>query len=331
MNPTITALDKISVALLEVYEAGRSASLETFQQVALEQLRSCLRFTSSWWGEATMTPAGLDIHQSYTSNQPPELVKEYLAVRDEDDVAVGAFNLTKPGPVTLRVHAPTVFRENAFAGLRSYAKKLGHQSDLITYHADCENEFLEWVSLYRPNPDDHWHDNEYRLGKILIPHLFEAVRINRDLGHARLYRANHEFTFEYAVADRRGFLLHADAGFFNILQEEFANSIRRRLPEGLMNRLMTDHLFRGRRIAILAKGSAGLLFLRVRKLISADILTERERTVANFLVLVGYTHKAVARQLAVSPDTVKSHIKTIYRKVSVHNRAGLIALMHCMQ
>ncbi len=330
MNPRISTLDKISHALLEIYEAGRNASLDAFQQVALEQLQSCLRFTSSWWGEATMTPAGLDIHQSHTYNQPPELVKEYLAVRDEDVVAAGAFDMTKPGLVTIRVHAPTAFTSKSFAGLRSYAKKLGHQSDLITYRADRENEFLEWVSLYRSNPDDHWRDSEYHLGKILVPHLFEAVRINRDVGQARLYRASRELAFEYAIADRRGFVLHGDATFFNILEEEFSNPVRRRLPKDMMDRLLAEGLFRGRTIAVLAKNSAGLLFLRARRLVPADLLTDRERTVAN-LLMEGHTHKSVARRLTLSPDTVKTHIKAIYEKTSVHNRAGLIAVMQCVR
>jgi len=52
-------------------------------------------------------------------------------------------------------------------------------------------------------------------------------------------------------------------------------------------------------------------------------LTRREAEVAG-LVSQGLANKAVAGQLGVAEGTVKIHLHSIYRKLRVSNRAGLI-------
>jgi NarL family two-component system response regulator LiaR len=68
-------------------------------------------------------------------------------------------------------------------------------------------------------------------------------------------------------------------------------------------------------------------------------LTEREREVLNHLML-GLTDQQISKQLVVSPETVKSHVKHIYQKLGVDNRtkavvtsiaAGLITLESALE
>jgi DNA-binding CsgD family transcriptional regulator len=54
----------------------------------------------------------------------------------------------------------------------------------------------------------------------------------------------------------------------------------------------------------------------------ADGLTQREREVA-FLVADGLRSREVAERLAIAPQTVKSHLKTIFDKLGVRNRVEL--------
>jgi DNA-binding CsgD family transcriptional regulator len=57
-----------------------------------------------------------------------------------------------------------------------------------------------------------------------------------------------------------------------------------------------------------------------------ELLTMREREILR-RVATGQSNKEIAQELHVSPDTVKSHLKTIYGKLGVHNRteAGNVA------
>ena len=56
-----------------------------------------------------------------------------------------------------------------------------------------------------------------------------------------------------------------------------------------------------------------------------SVLTERERDVVH-LLLQGNSAKAIARVLAISPDTARNHLKRIYPKLGVASHAELYAL-----
>ncbi len=54
-------------------------------------------------------------------------------------------------------------------------------------------------------------------------------------------------------------------------------------------------------------------------------LTEREQDVAH-LVLRGHSTKSAARELDISPETVKEHRKNLYRKLEINTQAQLFTL-----
>lgn len=57
----------------------------------------------------------------------------------------------------------------------------------------------------------------------------------------------------------------------------------------------------------------------------ASVLTEREREVVH-LLLRGNSAKAIARALAIAPETARNHLKRIYPKLNVNSQAELFAL-----
>jgi DNA-binding CsgD family transcriptional regulator len=57
---------------------------------------------------------------------------------------------------------------------------------------------------------------------------------------------------------------------------------------------------------------------------TAELLSTRERNVIN-LIACGESNKEVARNLGISPETVKSHMKRIFAKLDVDKRAHAVA------
>jgi DNA-binding NarL/FixJ family response regulator len=57
-------------------------------------------------------------------------------------------------------------------------------------------------------------------------------------------------------------------------------------------------------------------------------LTNREREVL-YLVTKGYSNKAVARELSISISTVKTHLRNIFRKLGIEDRAQ--AIIHAIK
>jgi DNA-binding NarL/FixJ family response regulator len=54
-------------------------------------------------------------------------------------------------------------------------------------------------------------------------------------------------------------------------------------------------------------------------------LTQRESEVLSLLV-AGLSNKAIATRLVISDDTVKTHVRGLYRKLDVTDRGGAVAL-----
>jgi DNA-binding CsgD family transcriptional regulator len=56
------------------------------------------------------------------------------------------------------------------------------------------------------------------------------------------------------------------------------------------------------------------------------MLSAREREVM-LLVAEGLSNKEVARRLNMSESTTKTHLQSIYRKLAIHHRTMLVALV----
>ena len=52
-------------------------------------------------------------------------------------------------------------------------------------------------------------------------------------------------------------------------------------------------------------------------------LTEREKEVLQLLA-TGLTYGKIARELGVSPETIKMHLKKVYRKLNASNKVEAI-------
>lgn len=91
----------------------------------------------------------------------------------------------------------------------------------------------------------------------------------------------------------------------------------RRVREG---QTVVDHALAGRVALSAARLSSGEFWP------GAHLgLTQRESEVLALLVS-GHSNKGVASKLVVSEDTVKSHIRGLYRKLGVSDRSGAIAV-----
>lgn len=76
-----------------------------------------------------------------------------------------------------------------------------------------------------------------------------------------------------------------------------------------------------------AAGEVAALYAgRVEELAAAKGLTQREAAVV-LLTACGYDAPAIARELVVSDNTVRTHRKNAYRKLGIHSRADLIGLV----
>ncbi|MGK5555548.1 response regulator [Actinomadura kijaniata] len=113
--------------------------------------------------------------------------------------------------------------------------------------------------------------------------------------------------------------LRAGAGGY-LLKRVDGPELVRRLEEVARGEVVVDSTLAGRMAVTAARLRRGEFWP------GADRgLTQRESEVLSLLV-GGLSNKAIAARLVVSEETVKSHLRTLYRKLAVADRSAAVAL-----
>lgn len=313
----------LSETLLRLYRAANEEPLDRFRESALEVARSAVQFDTAMWGTGTVQPEtlALDVHSIHLHRQPQEMLADYQAVQHEDTAAASLFG---------RRHATGAFnRAEWFDGQRrpgfeAFLDRYGHANVLLTVDTDPACGAVQWISLFRGDPDELCTSEQARMFERLSPHMMQAWVMN-----LRLQVQSDASVPDWpgggsAVADLGGRVFHADAKFQNLLRAECAAGSAGRLPAAVLEHFRAGAAVHTGRSAVLAcRPQHGLLFLHARPRCPADDLTPREMAVAR-CVAQGMAYKEIARQLGRAPATVRNQIQSIYGKLGIGSIAELV-------
>ena len=315
-------LPDFSALLLQLYRLSHELPIQAFQDAALDLIKPVLPFDSSMWGTATTAAEGIDVHTLHLHRKTPEMMAEYDTYKHLDSAAASFFG---KGHGTRGFNSAQWWSGPKYAPFLDYVRRYDQNNIFITMDSDPRSNFMQWVSLFRADPDAHCKPEEEHLLASLSPHLMQALALNRVMHLDRTLAPTPSTQRRgAAIADLRGAIYHCDVNFVALMQEEFAGWARQSLPQPLREHFMTaQSAFQGRRVVMTYRLEQRLLFLSVRPRCRADGLTPRERTIAELLAK-GDTHKEVAALLNRSPATVRNHIQSTYDKLEVGNVAGLI-------
>ena len=314
----VADLSDFSDLLLTLYRLAHEASLDEFQDGALELIKPVVPFDSAMWGTATMTSTGVDIHTIHLHRSSPEMLLDYEQHKAHDTAAQAVLEHRH---ATGFFHTPSTAHD---AGLRDFLRRYEHENIFITASTDPATRFVHAISLFRSNQDAQGHEEERQWLERLRPHLMQALAFNHATHLQRWAPAATGLPRGLAVADLRGTVHHADAPFDTLLRTEWAGWQCAVLPPTLLKSFLSGaHEHVGTTLVVRGQVQHGLLFLRGRPRCLADALSPREREVA-LLVAQGCTYKQVAQRLHRAPATVRNHLQSIHSKLAVCNVAGLI-------
>lgn len=317
-------LERFSTVLLAIYRAAREMPADQFQDSALRLLKPIFGFDSSMWGSGTLSASGMAVHSIHLFEQPPEMVSEWVHINSEDTVAYACAR--NPGWV-MNAHMPTLFRDRTKRAMRDYTTRFEKGSGLVTRYNTANSSLISWISLYRADPERHFEEDDRAGFEALVPHVVEALTINRLIHLDRAFTQEVRRESHLAIVDLRGMVHTAEAGFDELLRREWSAWEGNVLPQPLVAAL-TDPggAFRGGRIVVNARRMGDLLFLHARPLTPVDQLSPRESEVAKRFG-DGQSYKEVARALGISPATVRNHLQVIYDKLDVNDKAALAKLV----
>lgn len=314
-------MDELSAVLLALYSAARRVATGEFQDLALALIRPITAFNSAAWGTGRVKADGAVLHSVHLVGDPPDRLIDYEEVKDQD---VAVFTLKENPGRALIFHAPTLYRGPGHTGIREYAKRWKHQSYLLASRLDEDSGLIQWLGLYRSNPDEQYEEKERRALEILFPHLNEALTLNRLI---QLESDDSSSPYGTAIADRFGVLHHTDRRFAELVRHEWPKLGDRTLAKALTEHLRTcpGKRYVGCSIVVCIRAVRDLFFLKAREKEPIDRLTPRQRAVAAY-VAEGLHYKEIARRLGLSPSTVRNYTQAIHERLDVRTNAELACL-----
>ncbi|MGE0312824.1 MAG: helix-turn-helix domain-containing protein [Lautropia sp.] len=319
---------ELSPLLLAIYRGARELPRVAFEEFALGRIKPLLGFDSALWAQGRSDGSHADVSWAHQHEIDPDALQVWLDINKGDKViptAVGNKHRT------VRAHAPTLFAAPDDADCRAYATRFGCEQLMVMVvpNGEADPDAARWLSLYRASPDTLYTDRERAICNVLMPHLMEALTINRlaTLDAPTAAPPRQPASTPLAVAEPDGRIRFAQAAFLRRLQSEWSQADQTRLPQPLLAAITgrTEAVVLGRITRARISRRADMLLVEMRALSPIDRLPPRRARVA-WLYAQGHTHKQVARELGIAPSTVRNQIATAYRELGIVSRAQLRTL-----
>lgn len=231
-------------------------------------------------------------------------------------------------------------------------RKIEAEEALLLLHQGKLREALAWAERCDLSHTDEVYplrlDEHLALAKVLAANgLAEAATtmLERLNGLPEMNRMNRDriklMIVQSTVLYEAGCMQAAYAALQTALRlAESAGYIRSFIDEGLTMDKLLHGLTRQRHTSVASSvpfDYAERLLQGMKdktsQMMPKDSLTEREATVL-LMLADGLVNKEIAERLHITPETVKFHLKNVYRKLGVHNRvqavqaAGELGLLH---
>ncbi|NBF13344.1 helix-turn-helix domain-containing protein [Pseudomonas sp. Fl4BN1] len=310
-------LQAFSELTLELQQLAQNKDIEHLHQHALARINKLLPFDSAWWGRAALVDGLPDEHSCYLYRLPPSYLPDWQSIR-HTDITVSRVHEVPGRAVIVDMADP----DNG-PGLNWLGHLYNIGELLCVVHIDPHTHLSNHLALYRAPGAPRFNQDDCQLLNNLMLHLVAAVSANqiRTLVAMR-EKLTRPRNLALAVCDPRGVLQCAERGFVELLLNEWPQWSGPQLPMEL-----GANGFEGKCLQVESSAVGDLYLLAARSRILLPKLSPRENAVAQCFG-DGKTYKEVARDLGISPNTVRHHIRVIYSKLGVKDKTRIAQLLH---
>lgn len=314
-------LDEFSNTLLELHALARQADTVDFQHRALELIRKILPFDSAWWGIMSPHEDSFLLHSSHLYELPTGYVSVWERTKVDDRVARGVCDQPK---------RTLYFDERKLKSAPGLAALTGehgiHQAFCTSVYLPSESAFI-FLSLYREKNRPRFTSDETLLNQYLMPHLCSSWTVNREYQIDQVKRGSRNVASAMALLDRHHEILNVEPAFHGLLQSEWPGVPGLALPEAVRHWLTSgDDVLKLREIVLRRHSLGEFRLIEVRPKTRVDTLSPREAEIAEAFGR-GLSYKQIARELDSAPATIRHHLRVIYEKLGVSDKAAMTALL----
>lgn len=302
--------ESFSAFVFELYERSQVEDAMTLLKWSIGALGDKVGCDSNWGGWADLSQDEISICASVSRNLPDDYYSFWSLIKNEDLLA----------------------RDVMSTGCKvaTYNRQGYRHTDGMVALSDRYNIDKQTVIVVdfesRSTP---MFLSSYRSGRHARPLGAEELEYLRGaLHHVRLAierdalskRGGHDLLINDA-----GQVLAASPDALRVLRELWPGWKGDRLPRPLGSRAQMKVRFE--RLEAQRFCGPPVFYLRVRGNAPSSNLTVREREIVDHIAN-GLTHKEIARELGISPATVRNHTQGVLTKCGARNKAALIKLVH---
>lgn len=326
-------IESMNKSLLAVYDGAQHCSPSEFNDHALNELKKIVHFDSAVIANFVVMPETKIVVQSLH-------LHHVNAERFHDrPKIVGAEKLNRNGTLS----SGDAVLSDAFAqrgksvivdiaeqfsnpDTLRYCRKYETAHSLTFVSRQTPNGQVPIVGLWRAGRRNAYRPQHGDAVTMVMPHIFQAMEINRRLAVPPHPGAHGSTT---ALASLDGHLYFVDPEAIRLLQLEWKEWSPPLLPRALIDSLRQnrEEVFAGEAISMRASIQGNMICL----VIAARAHQKMGLTAAEFraarLAADGLRYKDIARQLDLSPATVRNQLHAVYGKLGVSNKTALAAVL----
>lgn len=315
----------LSELLLALHAGSHETDMQGFMSNGLAVLKRQIRFDGAWLGMRSADDDGRHIHFSYIEGMPADMTRLWRSMCESDKRALPL--LTHAGSRTAIFDAAAIRRLGE--GPQWLSRASGSHNVLCSESTNERLGHRIFLCLCRRDEHDIFSEDERYLKELVMPHLQCAIANNRDANLRRVALQSARAGKHWAVVDLLGAVHTAEPCFIETLERSWPGWDGPLLPAPLRARFAepTERwLTRG--LAFEAQWVGDLALVSVRSAGDVfDLLSPREQEVAEAFG-TGLSYKAVAQLLEIAPTTVRHHLRNVYVKLGVDNKAAIIRLVN---
>lgn len=310
--------------LVEFHQLAEEAGPDEFPAEVMRRLAQWIGFDGAvlGMGDACLEPAArLDITEAHVHARDQRILGDYKALSAADPVtAAFVAGLAQP----LVVDCQALYGRRRQEALQGFTQAHGLRHLMLFGDVPAQDGAGRWLVLYRSD-DTPFSEADADCLHAAWLHVSRAIGQHRAALLDRFDPASGQRAC--ALVGEGGRLQVADRRFIALLRQEWPGFAGGRLPPALEQPLARGLPYRGRHVEIQAQPHGGFHVCVATPVRSMVSLTPGENAVARRFA-AGMSHKQVARELGVSPHTVRAQLATVYAKLGVHDKAALAQRFH---
>lgn len=205
--------------------------------------------------------------------------------------------------------------------LREYAHRT-NSANSLTYVTRESNNTYKTFSLWRAHKKSVFDKSDLNVVNLMAPHIFQALTINRKLSVNLLL--SKEKTSGFLISEKNGSIHYISDDAIFLLRREYPSWLSHQLPNEVVSGFQSSEskTYIGSQIIMNLKMQGSLMMISIQPRSPGSKLTTAELRVVEKVVQYA-TYKEAARQLGVSPATIRNQLHAIYKKLGIKGKSEL--------